>query len=60
MKNNNVIILIGLLLLFIPITIQAQLPAEIDTSKTWYLSWSDDFDYENSKLDLASLLNMPH
>ncbi|WP_282036419.1 family 16 glycosylhydrolase [Saccharicrinis aurantiacus] len=31
--------------------IYAQLPAEIDTTKNWYLSWHDEFDYPNSKLD---------
>ncbi len=31
----------------------AQLPSEIDTTDNWHLTWSDDFDYEDSQLDEA-------
>lgn len=30
---------------------QAQLPAEIDTTNGWYLSWSDEFSYADSLLN---------
>jgi len=29
----------------------AQLPSEIDLDNGWYLSWNDEFDYEDSQLD---------
>ena len=31
----------------------SQLPAEIDTTGSWYLAWNDEFDYEDSTLDHA-------
>lgn len=32
-------------------TLWAQLPAVIDTTKTWKLAWQDNFDYPNKQLD---------
>lgn len=40
-------------LMFGSMHINAQLPAIIDTTGNWYLSWSDEFDYTDSQLDEA-------
>nr|WP_320118890.1 family 16 glycosylhydrolase [uncultured Marinifilum sp.] len=48
--HKSILIIIGLIALISSAT--AQLPSEIDTSGTWYLSWSDEFDYKDSQLNV--------